>query len=264
MLAPRVIPVLLLDGRRLVKTVRFGDARYIGDPINAVRIFNRKEVDELVLLDLNATATGQGPQFDFVQEIVSEAFMPVCYGGGVSTLAQMEKLFSLGVEKISLGAAAEKLPGLVGEAARVFGRQSVVVCVDFKRKLLGGPTAVTRRGTRDTKRKPVDFARAAEEAGAGEILLQAVDRDGTFGGYDLPVIHEVASAVGVPLIACGGARDFNNLAAAIAHGASAAAAGSLFVFQGKLRAVLISYPAQDELMQLTPASPAGRPPGAPR
>ena len=256
MLAPRVIPLLLIDGRRLVKSVRFADPRYVGDPINAVRIFNRKEVDELILIDISATSAGTGPQFDFVQEIVSEAFMPVCYGGGVATLQQMEKLFQLGVEKVSLGAAAEDFPGLVGEAAAAFGSQSVVVCVDFKRKLLSGPTVVSRRGTRDHQRRPTDFARAAQEAGAGEILLQSVERDGTFGGYDLPLIQEVAAAVNIPVIACGGARDFADLSAAIAHGASAAAAGSLFVFQGKLRAVLISYPAREELAQLIAISRA--------
>jgi imidazole glycerol-phosphate synthase subunit HisF len=198
MLAPRVIPVLLLDGRRLVKTVRFGNPRYVGDPMNAVRIFNRKEVDELILLDTGASGGGAGPQFDFIREIVSEAFMPVCYGGGVTSLAQMEKLFALGVEKISLGAVADNLPGLVGEAAKAFGSQSVVVCADFKRRLLGGPTIVTHRGTRDTKRKPAEFVRAAQDAGAGEILLQSVDRDGTFGGYDLNTIREIAAVKSRP------------------------------------------------------------------
>ncbi|HUR60221.1 MAG TPA: AglZ/HisF2 family acetamidino modification protein [Opitutaceae bacterium] len=250
MLAPRIIPVLLLDGRRLVKTTRFGDARYVGDPINAVRIFNQKEVDELILLDITATAQGRGPQFDFIREIASEAFMPVCYGGGLTTLGQLEKLFALGIEKISLGTAGEKLPGLIGEAAATFGSQSVVACVDFKRRLLGGPTAATRRGQHDLKRKPADYGRAAQEAGAGEILLQSVDRDGMMNGYDLPVVADVAKAISVPLIACGGAGSLKDVAAALAHGASAAAAGSLFVFHGKLRAVLISYPSREELLAL--------------
>ena len=258
MLAPRVIPVLLLEGRRLVKTERFAKPRYVGDPINAVRIFNQKEVDELILLDITASAEGRGPQFDFIREIVSEAFMPVCYGGGVTNLATMEKVFALGVEKISLGGAAETLPGLIGQAAAAFGSQSVVACVDYKRRLLGGTTAVTRRGGRDLKQKPADFARAVQDAGAGEILLQSVERDGTQGGYDLPVIQEVARAISVPLIACGGAAGLADLAAAFAHGANAAAAGSLFVFHGKLRAVLISYPSPQEMKQLARDAAATR------
>jgi cyclase len=259
MLAPRVIPILLIDGRRLVKTVRFREPRYVGDPMNAVRIFNRKEVDELILIDIGSASGEREPQFEFIQEIVSEAFMPVCYGGGVRSLAQMEKLFALGVEKISLGAAAEGLPGLVSQAAAAFGSQSVVVCVDHRRRILGGATALTRRGTHDLKRKPAELARAAQDAGAGEILLQSIERDGTFGGYDLPLIKEVTSAVDVPVIACGGARNFSDLSAAIAHGASAAAAGSMFVFQGKLRAVLISYPSRDDLAKLVPPSDSAPP-----
>ncbi len=250
MLAPRVIPVLLLDGPRLVKTVRFRAPRYLGDPVNAVRIFNRKEVDELALLDIGGAAAERGPNFDFIREIVSEAFMPVCYGGGVRTLAQLEKLFALGVEKVALNTAAAVLPGLIGEAARVFGSQSVVAAVDFRRKLLGGATAVAARGTVDLKRPPADLARAAVDAGAGEIFLQSVERDGAMAGYDLAVVREVAAAVPVPVIACGGAGGLADLAAAIAAGASAAAAGSLFVYQGKLRAVLISYPSPDELATL--------------
>lgn len=250
MFTPRVIPVLLLDERRLVKTVRFSAPRYIGDPINAVRIFNRKEVDELILLDISPAAAERGPQFDFIREIVSEAFMPVAYGGGVRTLAHMEKLFALGVEKISLNTAAEELPGLLAEAAKVFGRQSIVAAVDFRRRLLGRVAALTRRGTRELPRTPVEQARAAADVGAGEILLQSVDRDGTFSGYDLPMIQAVSSAVDVPVIACGGAGSITDMAAALVHGASAAAAGSLFVFHGKLRAVLISYPSPDELARL--------------
>jgi cyclase len=253
MLAPRIIPLLQLDGRRLVKTVRFRDSRYIGDPINAVRIFNRKEVDELILVDISAAAAERGPQFEFIREIVSEAFMPVCYGGGVRTLRHMEQLFSLGVEKIALNSACETLPGLLGEAARVFGRQSVVATVDFKRRVFGGAVATTRGGKHEMKQSPAELARAVEAAGAGEILLQSIERDGSMNGYDLPVIREVAAAVQTPVIACGGAASLTDLGAAIQAGASAAAAGSLFVFQGKLRAVLISYPSREELMKLTTA-----------
>lgn len=255
MLAPRVIPVLQLDGRRLVKTQRFGERRYIGDPINAVRIFNRKEVDELILLDISDTAAGRGPQFDFIREIVSEAFMPVCYGGGVRNLAQMEKLFALGVEKVSLNSACETLPGLIGEAAATFGCQSIVASIDFKRRFLGGATAMAHRGRHDLKQTPAALARAAEAAGAGEILLQSIERDGTMSGYDLVVLQAVVAAVGVPVIACGGAGGLADITAAIQTGASAAAAGSMFVFQGKLRAVLISYPSRDELARIAGLAP---------
>lgn len=253
MLAPRVIPVLQIDRRRLVKTVRFGGARYIGDPINAVRIFNRKEVDELILLDLTATVEEREPQFDFIREVVSEAFMPVCYGGGVGSLAQMERLFNLGVEKVSLGSAAAALPGLVKDAAAAFGSQSVVVCIDHKSRLFGGQKVVVNRGRRDLASPPADFARAVADAGAGEILLQSVDRDGTMKGYDLSTLVEVAARVRTPVVVCGGAGSLSDLAAAIRAGAAGVAAGSLFVFQGRLRAVLISYPSREELATLAAA-----------
>lgn len=250
MLLPRVIPVLLIDGRRLLKTRRFAEPRYVGDPINAVRIFNDKEVDELAILDIGATAES-GPNYEIVEEIVSEAFMPVCYGGGVRTLAQMERLFSLGLEKVSLGAATATLPGLIGEAAAQFGRQSVIACLDVKRTLFGGATIAIDHGRKSLGRKPADLARACEDAGAGEIFLQSIERDGTRRGYDLPLIKEVTAAVSVPVIACGGASGFEDLRRALHEGgASAAAAGSLFVFHGKLEAVLISYPERTELQKL--------------
>jgi cyclase len=255
MLAPRVIPVLQIDHRRLVKTVRFGDARYVGDPINAVRIFNRKEVDELILLDLTATTEAREPQFDFIQEIVSEAFMPVCYGGGVRSVAQMERLFKLGVEKVSLGSEAATEPRLVKDAAKNFGSQSVVVCIDHKSRLFGGPKVVTQRGRRDYAQAPADFARSMEDCGAGEILLQSVDRDGTMKGYDLPLLAEVTARVRTPVVACGGAGSLDDFAAAIRAGAAGVAAGSFFVFQGKLRAVLISYPSREDLARLAATVP---------
>jgi imidazole glycerol-phosphate synthase subunit HisF len=250
MLLPRIIPLLLIDGRRLLKTQRFSDARYIGDPINAVRIFNDKEVDELLIIDIGAT-TKTGPNFDVVREIVSEAFMPVCYGGGVRTLAQMERLFGVGIEKISLGFAASHLPGLIGDAVRQFGRQSVVACIDVKRSLFGGPNVTVEHGRTSLGIRPADFARACEDAGAGEILLQSVDRDGTRHGFDLQLVKDVTMAVSVPVIACGGAASLIDLGRVIHEaGASAAAAGSIFVFHGKLDAVLISYPPRPELEKL--------------
>lgn len=251
MLRPRVIPVLLLDGRRLVKTRRFAAPRYIGDPVNAVRIFNSKEVDELMLLDIRAAETGK-PDFDLVREIASEAFMPVAYGGGVRTMADMDRLFELGVEKISLGRAALRDPDLIAAAAARFGSQSVIACIDVKRRLLGGHDVATSRGRESGGRRPAEFARACVAAGAGEILLQSIDRDGTRSGYDLDLVKEVSSAINVPLIACGGAHGIQDIQAVIHQaGASGAAAGSMFVFHGKLEAVLISYPSPAELLALT-------------
>jgi cyclase len=250
MLRPRIIPVLLLEGRRLVKTRRFADPRYIGDPVNAVRIFNQKEVDELMLLDIRAAETGS-PDFDLVKEIASEAFMPVAYGGGVRSLADMDRLFDLGVEKISLGHSSLRDPALLTAAAGRFGRQSVMACIDVKRRLFGGHDVVIHRGRDSGGRGPVEFARACVEAGAGEILLQNVDRDGTRQGYDLELVREITSAVDVPVIACGGAGKLDDLRAVIQEaGASAAAAGSVFVFHGKLEAVLISYPPPLALVTL--------------
>lgn len=248
MLLPRVIPVLLIDGRRLLKTKRFADPRYVGDPINAVRIFNDKEVDELAILDIGAATTG-APNFEIIREIASEAFMPVTYGGGVRTLAQMEKLFELGLEKVSLGAATATLPGLIGEAAARFGSQSVVACLDARRSWLGQASVAVQRGAKSLDRKPAELARACQDAGAGEILLQSIDRDGTLKGYDLPLVKEVAAAVSVPIVACGGAGSFEDIRSVVKLGASAAA-GSLFVFHGKLQAVLISYPSRAELARL--------------
>jgi imidazole glycerol-phosphate synthase subunit HisF len=250
MLRPRIIPVLLIEGRRLVKTRRFTQPRYVGDPVNAVRIFNTKEVDELLLLDIRAATTGR-PDFDLVREIASEAFMPVAYGGGVRTLDDMARLFDLGVEKISLGRAALNTPDLLTRAAERYGRQSVVACIDHRTRLLGGPNVVTNRGQRSTGLNPVDFARACVSAGAGELLVQSVDRDGMRKGFDLPLLRAIAAAVDVPVVACGGADNLTDLRAVIHESkVSAAAAGSMFVFQGKLQAVLIAYPSPRELQKI--------------
>lgn len=250
MLRPRIIPVLLLEGRRLVKTRRFTNPRYIGDPVNAVRIFNEKEADELMLLDIGAAEAGS-PNFDLLREVVSEAFMPVAYGGGVRSLADMERLFDLGIEKISLGYSALRDPALLTAAASRFGRQSIMACIDVKRRFLGGHDVVSRRGRESGGRCPMEFAQACVKNGAGEIILQSVDRDGTRQGYDLDLIQKVTSTVDVPVVACGGAGKLGDLHAAIHDaGASAAAAGSLFVFHGKLEAVLISYPPPTALLAL--------------
>ena len=248
MLRTRIIPSLLLKGRGLVKTIKFKDDTYIGDPINAVKIFNDKAADELILLDKEATATGLGPNFELIAEIVSEAFMPVCYGGGVSSLAQFEKLISIGVEKVAVNAAVANDWSLVREAAQIFGSQSVVVGIDLKRNLFGKAERWQRNASINTKTTALLAARQAEQAGAGEILLNDIDRDGTMKSYDHELIAEIASALNIPLIACGGAANFEDMCRVVHEsGASAAAAGSLFVFKGKHRAVLITYPDEKSI-----------------
>ena len=247
MFRARVIPCLLLKGDGLVKTVRFKEPKYVGDPINAVKIFNEKEVDELIFLDITATLEGRTPSFDRVRDIASECFMPMCYGGGVRSLEHARQLFNLGVEKVSLNTAAAENPALITELANAFGNQSIIVGVDVKHDWLGRPRVFTHCGTKNTGRAPVEYVREMEERGAGEILLNSVDRDGMMQGFDVEMIREVTQAVHVPVVACGGAGSVAHLGAAVAAGASGVAAGSLFVFTGPHRAVLINYPTATEL-----------------
>ncbi len=250
MLRARVIPCLLLKGSGLVKTVRFADPKYVGDPINAVKLFNDLEVDELVILDITATREGREPAYERIGEIAGEAFMPIAYGGGIRMAAQAERLFKQGVEKIVVTTAAAEQPQLLSEISGAFGSQSVVAGINVKRNWMGRARAYVASGTRDTGLDPVALAARAVEHGAGEILLNAIDRDGAMKGYDLPLVSEIAKAVGVPVVACGGAGSLADIGAAIGAGASGAAAGSLFVFKGPYRAVLINYPAQTELAAL--------------
>ena len=248
MFRSRVIPCLLLSDSGLVKTVKFGTPKYIGDPINAVRIFNDKEVDELVVLDISATRAVRGPRFDMIREIAAECFMPLTYGGGVRTIEQMDRLFRSGVEKVSLNSEVFCTPQLVREAARRFGAQSVIVSIDVRRNWMGRYRVWSDGGRKDSGLDPYDHARQMVDLGAGEILVQSIDRDGTMDGYDLDLVRRITSSVSVPVVACGGAGKFEDLSRVIRDaGAAAAAAGSLFVFHGKHRAVLISYPTQQEL-----------------
>jgi imidazole glycerol-phosphate synthase subunit HisF len=243
MIRKRVIPCLLLKDRGLVKTVKFKDPKYVGDPVNAIRIFNEKEVDELVLLDISATAAKREPDFELLAEIASECFMPICYGGGITKLEHAQRLFALGVEKVSVNSASAESFDLITEIAKVYGSQSVVASVDCKKSLFGGYSVFTHNGSRDSKKTPVEMARALEEAGAGEIFLNSIDRDGTQKGYDLSLIANVVNSVHVPVVACGGAGSVADLISVFDHcPVSAVSAGSLFVFHGKHRAVLISYP----------------------
>lgn len=251
MLRNRVIPCLLLSGRGLVKTRRFRDPTYVGDPVNAVRIFNDKEVDELLLLDISATRAGRSPQFDLIEDIAKECFMPLAYGGGVSDCATIGKLFGLGVEKVALNTAAVERPELLREAAKAFGSQSIIVSVDVRKRLFGGYEVCARAGAKRAGTDPVTFARRMEEYGAGELLIHNIDRDGMMSGYDIHLIKSIVESVSVPVIVCGGAGGLADFRSAVKQGgASAVAAGSLFVFQGPHRAVLITYPEYRELEQL--------------
>ena len=246
MLTTRVMPCLLLQDGSLVKTTRFAAPSYIGDPINTVRIFNEMEVDELVLLDIGATSAGRQPDFALVERLAGECFMPVAYGGGIRTLEHMRQLFRCGVEKVILNTAASEVPDLVGRAAIEFGSQSLVVSVDARREGNGWQARV-RKGQTILPRDAISHARAVAELGAGEVLLTSIDREGTMGGYDLALIRAVSSAISVPLIAHGGAGSADDFGRAVEHGASACAAGSLMVYAGRNRAVLINFPSVQEL-----------------
>lgn len=251
MIPVRVIPCLLLRGRGLVKTTRFDKPTYLGDPINAVKIFNDKQADELIFLDITATAEHRGPPFELLEQIASECFMPLAFGGGITDLAQIRRLFSLGIEKICINTMAARDPSLISRAADLFGNQSIVAAIDAKKKLMGRYDARIAGGKERTSFEPAELAVRLEAAGAGEIFLNSIDRDGTMDGYDLDLVRSVTSAVSVPVIACGGARGVDDLSTVIRDGgASAAAAGSMFVFTGRHRAVLISYPSQTELQSV--------------
>lgn len=251
MIRPRVIPTLLLKGQGLVKTVKFKDPKYLGDPINIVRIFNDKEVDEIVLLDITATPEKRGPQFDLLKNIASEAFIPLAYGGGIRSMEDVKKLLSIGIEKLIMNTSAVETPALVREVADHAGSQAAVVSIDVKKGLLGKYEVFTHCGQTKTGLDPVQHAVEMEKMGAGEIIINSIDRDGTMQGYDVDLVRKVADAVRVPLVACGGAGNLSHVAEVIKQGhASAAAAGSMFVFQGPLRGVLISYPTRKELKEL--------------
>lgn len=247
----RVIPTLLLQGRGLVKTRRFRDPVYVGDPRNVVRIFNEKEVDELVLLDVRASRDGTQPDLDMIQEIVSEAFMPVCYGGGVRSLEQARALLRLGVEKVAVNTAALRDPVLVRRLSDEFGAQCVVGSVDVKRSLLGVPRVYSHAGVRPPEPDPVRWAQRLVALGAGEILLQSVDREGTLSGCDLDLLRRFHGKLDKPLIAGGGAATLEHMRLALrACGLSGLSVGARFVFYGPHRAVLVTYLERGELREL--------------
>jgi cyclase len=247
MLRTRVIPILLLKNNGLVKTIKFKNPVYVGDPINAVKIFNEKEVDELVLLDITATNDKKEINYNKIEEIVSEAFMPIGYGGGIKSLDQIEKLFKLGVEKVIINSEIFKNLDLITDAAKVFGNQSIVASLDVKKDFFGNKKIYSHSGTEKIKEDLVSVCKNLVNAGVGEILINSIDKDGTMSGYDTDLISEVSKSVEVPVVSCGGAGSIEDFAKAVNAGASAVAAGAMFVFQGIHRAVLISYPNYDEL-----------------
>lgn len=248
MLRPRLIPCLLVHNGGLVKTVKFGNPKYVGDPINAVRIYNEKEVDELVVVDIDATVKGVEPNYQMISHLASECRMPLCYGGGVRTVAQIEKIISLGVEKVAVSSAAVDSPTLISDAASRVGSQSVVVVIDVKKTgLLQRYEVVTHNGSHRTGFNPGEFAHRMSELGAGEIVVNSVDRDGEMKGYDLDLVELIRQAINLPLTVLGGAGSLGDVKELInRYGIVGAAAGSLFVFKGKYRAVLINYPSRAE------------------
>jgi cyclase len=253
----RVIPVLLLRRTGLVKTVRFREPKYVGDPINIVRIFNDKEVDELILTEIVATRSGKGPDFELLEQIGSEAFMPVCYGGGVRTIADARRILRLGIEKISVNTAALERPALVEELSGELGAQCVVASVDVKRSLRGRYEVVSHAGRPVRERDPLRWIEQLVRLGAGEILLNAVDRDGTMKGYDLDLCARLRGRFDVPIIACGGASSVDDMRAAVrAGGLSALGVGARFIYEGPYRAVLVSYLERGELASLASAGAA--------
>lgn len=251
MLTTRVIPCLLLRGRALVKTVRFKNPRYVGDPVNAVNIFNTKEVDELVLLDITATRERRKPPLGLLAEVASECFMPLTYGGGITELEDLAELFAVGIEKVAINSHVVEDSEFVRAAAARFGSQSIVVSIDVRKDRRGRYRVFTRGGEKDTGLDAVDHAMESVERGAGEIFLTSIDRDGTREGYDLDLTRRVADAVNVPVVACGGAGTVADFASAIQEGhASAVAAGSMVVYHGRNQAVLINFPSKQELEQV--------------
>jgi imidazole glycerol-phosphate synthase subunit HisF len=240
----RVIPVLLLKGDGLVKSVRFKDHKYVGDPFNAVRIFNEKEVDELAILDITATKEKREPDLKKIKNIASEAFMPVSYGGGITHFNQAKEILFNGIEKVIINKAAFTHPDLITQIAERFGSQSLVVSIDVKKNIWGKYKVFSDNGTVNTNYDPVEWAKVCQERGAGEILLNFIDRDGTYKGYDITILKQITKNITIPVIACGGAGSIDDFREAIKEGeASAVAAGSMFVFQRPHNAVLISYPS---------------------
>jgi len=252
MLHPRVIPCLLIHNRGLVKTYKFKEPRYVGDPINAVKIFNDKEADELIVLDIDASRDQKEPDYSLIRNLAAECRMPLCYGGGIKSVEQAQKIFSLGVEKIAISSAAVESNDIVSRIADRVGNQSVVVVMDVKKRMINNKYEVrTHNGTKSTGLDPVSFARDMQNLGAGEIVVNSIDNDGQMKGYDTNLIKKVKDAITIPITVLGGAGSLDDIGSIIAeYGIIGVGAGSLFVFKGKFRAVLINYPTPSEKLEL--------------
>jgi cyclase len=252
MLYPRIIPCLLVHEKGLIKTVKFKEPKYVGDPLNAVRIFNEKEVDELMVIDIDATSKNHEPDYTLIQHLAAECRMPLCYGGGIKTVEQAHRIFSLGVEKIAISSAAIENPSIIKDIAKRVGNQSVVVVLDVKKKLLSNRYELyTYNGKKNTGKDPVAFAKFCEELGAGEVVINSIDQDGAMSGYDYNIIDKIRENISIPITVLGGAGKLEHIGDAISkYGIIGTAAGSLFVFKGKYKAVLINYPNKVEKEEL--------------
>jgi len=244
---PRIIPCLLLKGDGLVKGVKFKNYTYIGDPLNAVKIFNDKKVDELFFMDITASAEGRIPRLDLIRDIADECYMPFGVGGGICSIQQIKEIIEAGAEKVSINSAAIENPKLIKEAAAIFGNQSIVVSIDVKKNWRGKYVVMSHSGTKKSKLELINWVKQVEDLGAGEIIINSIANDGMMEGYDLELIRAVSKAVSLPVIAAGGAANMNHFAEAVSAGASAVSAGSMFVFTGRHRAVLINYPSVGEI-----------------
>jgi len=248
MLRSRIIPCLLIKNRGLVKTVNFDNPKYVGDPINAVKIFNEKESDEIIVLDIDATRLNREPDYEMIKNLAIECRMPLCYGGGVKNVEQIKKIISLGVEKVAISSSALNQPSLISHAAKMVGSQSVVVIVDVKKKrFVNKYEAYTHNGTISTKQEIVKLVKHFASLGAGEIVINSIDRDGYMNGYDLKLVEQVRDVISLPITVLGGAGTHEHMSELVnSFGVIGAAAGSMFVFKGKYKAVLINYPSQKE------------------
>lgn len=251
MFLPRIIPILLLRGKGLVKTVKFKKPKYIGDPINAVKIFNDLKADELIFLDIDASKENRSTSVELIENIGDEAFMPFGVGGGINTVQQIEKIFKSGAEKVVINTQLVMNPSLIELAAQIFGSQSIVASIDVKKSIFGKYEVWINGGKKNTRKNPIELAKLAESTGAGEIIINSIDLDGMMTGYDLKLIKSISDEVTIPVVACGGAGNLGHLKDGYFEGsAHALAAGSMFVYHGARRAVLINYPSKTELKQL--------------